>query len=132
MKTIFDRIIDRTIPATIIFENEHVIAFFDIAPQSLGHTLVVPKKKYRWIDDMPDNELSFLMVQAKHIIKAQKKALTCDYVQLEIIGKDVPHVHIHLIPRTLTEDTQHKTPAQYDEQGPLSSTSYAQAIISAL
>lgn len=97
--TIFTKIIQREIPATIVYENDTAIAFLDIHPVSKGHTLLVSKTPYRWIDDMPDDELASLIVTTKSLMKRMKTNLPCDYVQLSVVGEEVPHVHIHLIPR---------------------------------
>lgn len=98
-KTIFQKIIDRDIPATIVYEDEFSIAFLDIFPVAKGHLLVVPKKPYAWITDMPDGELGALWASVKRIMIAQKKALNAHLVQVNIVGDQVPHAHIHLVPR---------------------------------
>lgn len=98
-KTIFKKIIDGEIPAARVYEDIEFLAFLDIAPVVLGHTLLIPKKEYTWIQEMPDQEIGNLFIQAKKIIESIKKGLACDYVQISVVGKDVPHVHIHLIPR---------------------------------
>lgn len=103
-KTIFKKIIDEEIPASKVYENESVVAFLDISPVSFGHTLVIPKKEYVWIQDMPDDELATLFIEAKKVLKGIKQALSCDYVQISVVGKDVPHVHVHLIPRYFDDE----------------------------
>lgn len=105
-KTIFKKIIDKEIPAQIVYENDSCIAFLDIMPVAYGHVLVIPKEEYRWIQDLPDNLLANLFIETKKIIKGMKQALSCDYVQVSIVGEEVPHVHIHLIPRYFN-DTLH-------------------------
>jgi histidine triad (HIT) family protein len=96
--TLFEKIIAREIPATIVHEDDSVIAFFTIEPFSLGHTLVVPKKSYRWFQDMPGEEFSEVMDIVQKIAKAQKVAFSCDFVHVEIMGEQVPHVHVHVYP----------------------------------
>jgi histidine triad (HIT) family protein len=98
-KTIFKKIIDGEIPSTKVYEDEKVIAFLDIQPVAPGHTLIIPKKEYEWVQDLPDELLSYLFVTAKKIMKAIKEGLGCDYVQISVVGKDIPHAHVHLIPR---------------------------------
>jgi len=99
MTTIFSKIIAREIPAEIVYEDGNVIAFLDIAPVSKGHTLVVPKKEYRWFYDVPAELAGELFVASQKISRALKNATGADFVQLSIVGDEVPHVHIHLIPR---------------------------------
>lgn len=105
-KTIFKKIIDKEIPAQIVYENDSFIAFLDIMPVAYGHILVIPKEEYRWVQDLPDNLLADLFIETKKIIKGMKQALSCDYVQVSIVGEEVPHAHVHLIPRYFN-DTLH-------------------------
>lgn len=107
--TIFGKIIRGEIPATKVYEDDTCLAFIDINPVSPGHLLLIPKEHYTWIQDVPDELLSYLFVQSKKLIQAMIRGLGCDYVQVSVVGKDVPHFHIHLIPRTL-EDTLHGLP----------------------
>jgi len=101
--TIFEKIIQRLLPADIVYEDDTTLAFLDLNPVRKGHTLVIPKKPYVWFDDMPDDELGSLFSVVKKITKAMKQSLRCDFVQVTIVGKDVPHVHIHLMPRMLDD-----------------------------
>lgn len=128
-KTIFKKIIDGEIPATKIYENDELLAFLDIAPVSFGHTLVIPKKEYVWIQDIPDNEIASLFIQVKKILKAIKTSLECDYVQMSIVGKDVPHVHVHLIPRYYNDELHGWETKSYEENN---MQDYAKKIKSAL
>ena len=98
MPTIFTRIINGEIPCYKIAENEDFIAFLDINPNALGHTLCVPKKEVDKIFDL-DNDLYLgLMAFAKKIAEAMEKAIPCNRIGIAAIGLDVPHVHLHLIP----------------------------------
>jgi len=99
MKTIFEKIIDREIPADIVYEDDLSLAFLDISPVAKGHTLLISKHSYPWMTDVPDTETGELFVRAKKLMHAIKTGVGCDYVQLSVVGKDVPHFHIHLIPR---------------------------------
>lgn len=99
MDTIFSKIIRGEIPATKVYEDDESLAFLDIAPVSKGHTLLIPKEPYVWMQDVPDELLSSLFVKTKKLMSALKRGLKCDYVQISVVGKDVPHFHIHLIPR---------------------------------
>lgn len=105
-KTIFKKIIDKEIPASIVYESENCLAFLDIMPVTFGHVLVIPKQEYRWIQDLPNELYITLFLETKKIIQGMKKALACDYVQISVVGEEVPHVHIHLIPRYF-DDTLH-------------------------
>jgi histidine triad (HIT) family protein len=71
----------------------------DIHPVSKGHLLLISKEPYEWIQDVPDELLSKMFLKVKKLILSMKKGLGCDYVQVSVVGKDVPHFHIHLIPR---------------------------------
>ena len=97
--TVFGKIIRGEIPSTKVYEDDRCLAFLDINPVSKGHLLLIPKERYVWMQDIPNELLSYLFVQAKTLMKAQIEGLACDYVQVSVVGKDVPHFHIHLIPR---------------------------------
>jgi histidine triad (HIT) family protein len=98
MPTIFTRIISGEIPCYKIAEDDHYFAFLDINPLAKGHTLVVPKTETDYIFDMQDDTLAGLVVFAKHIATAIKKAVPCKKVGVAVLGLEVPHAHIHLIP----------------------------------
>ena len=96
--SIFSQIIQGEIPAYKIFEDESNLAFLDIFPIARGHVLVVPKKEIDYIFDMSSDDYTQLFLFAKKIADAMKKVFDCDRIGLSVIGLDVPHVHIHLIP----------------------------------
>lgn len=98
-KTIFEKIIDRDIPADIIYEDDVIIAILDIEPITIGHTVVILKEKHHWIQDVPPELLGKVFTRVPSIIKSLKEAVGSDYVQLAVMGLHVPHFHIHLIPR---------------------------------
>ncbi len=98
MATIFSRIIAGEIPCYKVAENEKFFAFLDINPLVKGHTLVVPKQEVDYIFDLTDEDLAEMHVFAKRIATAIKKAFPCKKVGEAIIGLEVPHAHIHLIP----------------------------------
>ena len=102
-KTIFQKIIDRDIPATIVYEDELSIAFLDISPVSKGHVLLITKEPYRWMTDVPSNSIGAMFERAQKIMRAQITGLGVDFVQVGVVGKDVPHFHIHLIPQNLID-----------------------------
>ncbi len=102
-KTIFEKIINREIPAAIAYEDENMIAIMDIHPVAFGHTLLISKKPYQWLQDVDDQVLSAMFLKVKRMIPAMKEAFDADYVQVSVVGKDVPHFHIHLMPRKLND-----------------------------
>ncbi len=99
MKTVFERIIGGEIPTTKVYEDEKFLAFIDIAPVYYGHTLLIPKERFVWMQDAPDTLIGDIFVKAKELMIAMKSGIPCDYVQVGVVGDEVPHFHIHLIPR---------------------------------
>ena len=98
MATIFSRIVQGEIPCYKIAEDERFFAFMDINPVAKVHTLVIPKRENDYIFDLEDEELGSLTVFAKKVAKAIEKAVPCKRVGVAVIGLEVPHTHIHLIP----------------------------------
>ena len=98
MSTIFQKIIDREIPAYIIEEDEFNIAFLDVNPLKEGHTLVIPKKEVDYIFEIENEDLESLIVFAKKVAIKIKKSISCTKIGMTVIGLEVPHAHIHLIP----------------------------------
>ena len=98
MATIFSRIINGEIPCYKIAENDRFFAFLDINPLMEGHTLVVPKHETDYIFNIDDEELGQMMVFAKHVAQAIEKAMPCKRIAVAVIGLEVPHAHIHLVP----------------------------------
>lgn len=98
MASIFSRIIAGEIPCYKIAENEHFFAFLDINPLHEGHTLVIPKRELDYIFDLEPSELQDMIAFAQQIAIGLKKAIVCNRVGIAVIGMEVPHAHIHLIP----------------------------------
>ena len=98
MTTIFTRIIQGEIPCYKVAEDDKYFAFFDINPLAKGHTLVIPKKETDYIFDMQDSDLSEMMIFAKKVARAIKSVLPCTKIGVTVIGLEVPHAHIHLVP----------------------------------
>lgn len=98
MATIFSRIVAGEIPSYKIAENEYFYAFLDISPLKIGHTLVIPKREVDYIFDLDDTELAGLHVFSKQIALAIKQAFPCKRVGVAVIGLEVPHAHVHLVP----------------------------------
>ena len=106
MSTIFTKIINGTIPSYKVAENDNFFAFLDINPNAKGHTLVVPKKEVNRLFDLDDKTYDELMSFSRSIAKAMKKCIPCDRIGMAVIGLEVPHVHVHLIPLNAMEDIQ--------------------------
>jgi len=104
MASIFTRIINREIPGFIVAEDEYNIAFLDINPMTVGHTLVVPKKEVDYLYDLDDDTLSRLNLFAKKVAIAIEKSVPCKRIGVSVIGLEVPHAHIHLVPMNRTDD----------------------------
>ena len=104
MASIFSKIIGREVPAYIIAEDEHHIAFLDINPLVMGHSLVVPKNEIDYIYDLSDKELSNLLLFSKKVASAIEKTVKCNRIGISVIGLEVPHAHIHLIPINSMDD----------------------------
>jgi histidine triad (HIT) family protein len=98
MPSIFTRIIAGEVPAHKIAENEKFLAFLDINPLRKGHTLVVPKEEVDYIFDLPDNVLSEILLFAAGVAKKIERAIPCARIGVTVIGLEVPHAHVHLIP----------------------------------
>ena len=98
MATIFSRIVAGEIPCYKVAENERFFAFLDIAPLAKGHTLVIPKREVDYFYDLEDDELAEMMVFAKEVAKKIKSFSQCRRVAVVVLGLEVPHAHIHLIP----------------------------------
>jgi histidine triad (HIT) family protein len=104
MATIFSKIISGEIPSYKIAEEERFFAFLDINPLSEGHTLVIPKQETDYIFDLPDELLGAMMVFSKKIAKAIEMSVPCKRIGITVIGLEVPHAHIHLIPISRMDD----------------------------
>ncbi len=121
MASIFTRIINREIPGHIVAENEHAIAFLDVNPLNEGHTLVVPKQEVDKLFDLDKEAYLSLQSFAYEVAQAVEKAMPCLRVGVAVIGLEVPHAHIHLIPLNSMHDIDFSRPklkltqAQFEE-----------------
>jgi len=106
MSSIFTKIINGEIPSYKIAENEKFYAFLDVNPNAKGHTLVVPKKEENKLFDLDEETYNELMQFSRKIALAMEKAIPCKRIGMAIIGLEVPHVHVHLIPLQAMEDIQ--------------------------
>ncbi len=110
MSSIFTRIINGEIPCYKIAEDDNYFAFLDIFPLAKGHVLVVPKKEVDYIFDIDDTTLGGMMVFAKKVALAIGKAVPCQRVGVAVIGLEVPHAHIHLVPLNNVSDIDFSRP----------------------
>ncbi len=122
MASIFTKIINREIPGHIVAEDDHHIAFLDINPLVEGHTLVIPKKEIDYIFDLPDEDLQALHLFAKKVAAGIKSVIPCNRVGVTVIGLEVPHAHVHLIPIKSMDDMNFSRPKLKLSQDDLAST----------
>ena len=108
MNSIFTQIINREIPCYKIAETDNCFAFLDINPNSAGHTLCIPKKEIDLIFDLENKDYQDLMNFSNKIAKALKKAVACKRIGISVIGLEVPHAHVHLVPLSSMEDINFK------------------------
>jgi len=104
MSSIFTKIVKREIPAYVIAEDDFHIAFLDVNPLKYGHTLVIPKKEIDYIFDIENHELEQLIIFAKKVAIQIKCKIECKKIGMTVIGLEVPHAHIHLIPINSVDD----------------------------
>ncbi|MDO8999471.1 MAG: HIT family protein [Bacteroidota bacterium] len=110
MPSIFSKIISGQIPSYKIAEDENYFSFLDIAPLTKGHTLVIPKKEVDYIFDLDNETYLGLMNFSKRVAVAIKKSIDCSRVSLQVIGLEVPHAHVHLIPINTMSDCNFSKP----------------------
>lgn len=104
MASIFSKIVRGEIPCHKVAESEDFLAFLDIRPLAAGHTLVIPKEEIDYVFDLEDAHLSALMVFAKKVAKAVEAEVPCKRIGLSVIGLEVPHTHVHLVPINAISD----------------------------
>ena len=115
METIFSKIVKGEIPSYKIAENDKFYAFLDIEPVQKGHTLVIPKKEVDYIFDIDDKDLGDYMIFAKRVAKAIKQVIPCKKIGMAVIGLDVNHAHIHLIPMNVGGDMNFKNKNKFPD-----------------
>lgn len=119
MPTIFTKIINGEIPCYKVAETDQFLAFLDINPNAKGHTLCIPKKETNKIFDLAEDEYTELMQFSRKVAQAMRKVIDCNRIGMTVIGLEVAHVHVHLIPLTTMEDArfvqkQQLTPAEFE------------------
>ena len=110
MGTIFSKIVSGEIPCYKIAENDKFLAFLDVFPLVNGHVLVIPKVETDYLFDIEDQELAQMIVFAKKVSKAIKKSIQCKRIGVAVIGLEVPHAHIHLVPLNSVSDINFERP----------------------
>jgi histidine triad (HIT) family protein len=110
MPSIFTKIINGEISAYKILEDENFLAFLDVYPLVVGHTLVIPKKEIDYIFDLDDQMLAGLHTFSKKVAKAIEKAIPCKRIGVAVIGLEVPHAHVHLVPLNTMNDINFSRP----------------------
>ena len=110
MSSVFTRIIKGEIPSYKVAENEEFFAFLDISPLAKGHVLVIPKKEIDYIFDIENELYGRLFVFAKQVAHAIEKVISCERIGISVVGLEVPHAHIHLIPINSVQDMSFSKP----------------------
>ena len=110
MSSIFAKIINGEIPSHKVYEDENFLAFLDIRPMVKGHTLVIPKKEVDYLFDMNPEEYTSLLLAAQKVAKGIKKSVPCTKAGMTVIGLEVPHAHVHLMPINNVADMSFKNP----------------------
>jgi histidine triad (HIT) family protein len=110
MSSVFTKIINGEIPSYKIAENDKFLAFLDVMPLSLGHTLVVPKQEINYLYDLPDQLLGDLFIFSKVVALKLEKVIDCERIGVTVIGLEVPHAHVHLIPINNVSDMNFAKP----------------------
>jgi histidine triad (HIT) family protein len=113
---VFCKIINKEIPAEIVYEDNNFLAFLDINPVHPGHTLVIPKKHYIWMQETPDKEVSEIFILSKKLMITLQKTYGADYIKVGVVGNEVPHFHIHLIPRHLHNQAEPMPRGNYKDK----------------
>lgn len=119
-QTIFEQIVNGTIPCHKIYEDEKTLAFLDIHPVQPGHTLVIPKIAVEFVWDLEPEVYAALMISVQKVAQHIKKSLNADYVGAKIVGVDVPHAHVHLIPFSTVAEYNGKQSEQEPDHTALS------------
>ncbi len=116
MDCIFCKIVAGEIPAAKLYEDDKLLAFLDINPVNKGHTLIIPKSHHQMMVDTPDELVSDIFTKAKKLMAGIKDSLNADFVAVSVVGVDVPHFHVHLVPRYYDDGLANWWPTKkYDE-----------------
>tara|TARA_B100001989_G_C24444073_1_gene415545 strand:+ start:66 stop:458 length:393 start_codon:yes stop_codon:yes gene_type:complete len=116
LASIFSKIVDGSIPCYKVYEDDDCLAFLDISPNSFGHTLCILKREIDYIFDLNDVEYNKLMNFSKKVATGLEKSVTCKRVALSVVGLEVPHVHVHLIPLNSMSDMDFSKSIQLEKK----------------
>ena len=116
LASIFSKIVDGNIPCYKVYEDEDCLAFLDISPNSFGHTLCILKREVDYLFDLNDVEYNKLMNFSKKVANGLEKSVSCKRVALSVVGLDVPHVHVHLIPLNSISDMDFSKSIQLEKK----------------
>ena len=116
MASIFSKIVDGSIPCHKVYEDDNCLAFLDINPNSFGHTLCILKREVDYLFDLNDVEYNKLMNFSKKVANGLEKSVTCKRVALSVVGLEVPHVHVHLIPLNSMSDMDFSKSIQLEKK----------------
>ena len=116
MASIFSKIVNGSIPCHKVYEDDDCLAFLDINPNSFGHTLCILKREVDYIFDLNDVEYNKLMNFSKKVANGLEKSVTCKRVALSVVGLEVPHVHVHLIPLNSMSDMDFSKSIQLEKK----------------
>ncbi|MBI4155358.1 HIT family protein [Candidatus Woesearchaeota archaeon] len=119
---VFCKIVNGQIPADKIYEDKDIIAFLDINPVNYGHSLVIPKQHFEMMYDVPNEVLNKVFVKAKELMVIIKKAMNADYVAVSVVGVDVPHFHVHLVPRYFNDGMANLWPTKKYKENEMEET----------
>lgn len=113
---IFCRIVREEIPKKFIYKDKDFLVFLDIKPVNHGHLIIIPKKHIVWMQEADDKTIGNIFKLTKKMMLALKKSLQCDYVQVSVVGNEVPHFHIHLIPRYYGDNFRNFPTKEYKDE----------------
>lgn len=116
MTSIFSKIVEGSVPCYKVYEDEDCLAFLDISPNSLGHTLCILKREIDYIFDLNDIDYNKLMIFSKKVANALEISISCKRIALSVIGLEVPHVHVHLIPLNSMSDMDFSKSIQLEKK----------------
>ncbi|PIT93646.1 HIT family protein [Candidatus Falkowbacteria bacterium CG10_big_fil_rev_8_21_14_0_10_43_11] len=114
---VFCKIIKGELPSYKIYEDEKVLVFLDINPVADGHVLLIPKEHYQIMPDVPDDLLAYAFLKAKELMPKIKSAMQVNYISISVVGMDVPHFHIHIIPRKFNDGLANFWPTKKYQEG---------------
>lgn len=109
---VFCKIVAGEIPSYKIYEDDQVLAFLDINPVRPGHALLIPKKHYPMMPDVPDDLLAYIFLKTKELMLKIKSAMQADFAVVSVVGVDVPHFHVHIVPRKFNDDLANFWPTE--------------------